>query len=314
MPAAQLVLVVANLVYATAPTMTRLTLEHVSPSTLAFAELLIASVLLVPLALRRDAKAMAMSAADRWRIAGMGLIGFAVAFSLSNWGIRLSSASNAALLITLEPASLIVLSPLLLGEKLTRREASGAALALLGATVIVVNGVPGVTTELAPRWRGDVLLVLAAVAYASYTLLGRRVLSRHRALPVTAWSLLCGAAGMVPLVTLEHMSGQASTWTPAAVAGMLYLAVVVVALGFMGWNYAVERLEAPRVAIFLNIQPLAGALIGVWWLGEPLTVFTIAGGLLILTGLHVGSGFDFSTRGDSERPSTIVKKSEPDPG
>jgi len=47
------------------------------------------------------------------------------------------------------------------------------------------------------------------------------------------------------------------------------------------------RVETPRVAIFLNIQPLGGALLGVWWLGERLTAFTVVGGLLILVGLHL---------------------------
>jgi drug/metabolite transporter (DMT)-like permease len=41
------------------------------------------------------------------------------------------------------------------------------------------------------------------------------------------------------------------------------------------------------VAIVVNVQPLAGALVGVWWLHEPLTVFTVGGGLAILTGLHL---------------------------
>lgn len=59
------------------------------------------------------------------------------------------------------------------------------------------------------------------------------------------------------------------------------------ALGYAVWNWCLERVETPRVAIFLNIQPLGGALLGVWWLGERLTAFTVAGGLLILAGLHL---------------------------
>ena len=42
------------------------------------------------------------------------------------------------------------------------------------------------------------------------------------------------------------------------------------ALGYAVWNWCLERVAAPRVAIFLNIQPLGGALLGVWWLGEQL--------------------------------------------
>jgi drug/metabolite transporter (DMT)-like permease len=288
-PNAHLVLIAANLVYATAPSVTRLTLQHIGPATLAFAELVIASVILVPLTLTCGVRGHSMSRADWWKLVTMGVVGFAAAFSLTNWGIRLSGASDAALLVTIEPASLIVLSPLVLGEHLTRRERLGAVVTLVGATMIVVNGIPGVTAALAPRWQGDLLLVLAPVAYASYTLIGRGLLSRYASLPVTAWSILWGAVGMLPLAAVEYVTGQPPRWTLAAIGGLLYLAVVVVTLGFMGWNYALERVEAPRAAIFLNLQPLAGALLGVFWLGEPLTSFTVMGGLLILGGLHVAA-------------------------
>jgi len=286
-PRAYLVLVAANLIYSTAPAVARLALEEVGPATLAFTALVIGSTILVPLAIARRREVTPVSAADRWTILWMGLVGFAVAYSLSNWGIRLSTASNAALLITLEPACLILLSPMLLGERLTTREGVGALLTLFGAVVVVVNGIPGLTAAWAPRWQGDLLLVAAALAYASYTLLGRRVLSRHPALPVTAWSVLCGAAGMTPLAVAEWAGGRGSAWTPAAMTGAVYLGAVVTALGFTAWNYALERVEAPRAAIFLNLQPLAGTLLGVWWLGEPLTSFTIAGGLFIVFGLHL---------------------------
>lgn len=138
-----------------------------------------------------------------------------------------------------------------------------------------------------PHWRGDLLLVLSALAYASYSLFGRDVLRRHPALPVTAWSIAVGAAAMVPLAVVEWAAGQRPAWTPAATAGTLYLAVVITALGYFAWNYALERVRAPRAAIFLNLQPLAGALLGVWWLGEPLTVFTVGGGALIVAGLSL---------------------------
>ena len=62
-------------------------------------------------------------------------------------------------------------------------------------------------------------------------------------------------------------------------------ALLITALGYLAWNWALERVPAPRAAIFLNIQPLVGALLGVYYLGEPLTAFTVAGGALIVSGL-----------------------------
>jgi len=285
-PTAYVVLVVSNLVFATGYSVSRIVLEDVGPATLAMARLTIGALILVPWAWRAMAAAK-LSREDRWRLALTGVVGFTLAFALGNWGLAHSTASNAALLITVEPASLILLSPLLLGERLSRREGLGAALAILGAAVIVVNGIPGVTQALVPHWRGDVILILSGVAYAAYSLIARPVLLRHPALVVTAYSILWGAAAMLPLAVLEWATGPPPVWTPRAVVGTLYLGVVMTALGYAVWNWCLERVETPRVAIFLNIQPLGGALLGVWWLGERLTAFTVAGGLLILAGLHL---------------------------
>lgn len=287
MPSASLVLLLANLVYATSYSATRLVVDDVGPATLGLARLAIGSTILLPLALARGMRDVHVSRRDRWRLFWMGLLGFAGAFAFGNWGIARSTASNAALLITVEPSSIILFSPLLLGERLTRREAVGAALTLVGAAVVVVNGIPGVTVALAPRWRGDLLLILSGLAYASYSLLGRDVLARYPVLPVTAWSILWGTAGMVPLAAAEWAAGRLPQWTPGAVAGTLYLGVVITALGYTAWNWALERVEAPRAAIFINLQPLGGALLGVLWLGEALTPYTVAGGALILAGLQL---------------------------
>src|SRR5262249_38010256 len=177
---------------------------------------------------------------------GMGVLGCAAASAFSQWGIARSTASNAALLIVVEPLALMLASPFYLGERLSRREAVGAALAVVGTVLVVVNGIPGVTEKLVPHWQGDLLPVLSGVAYAAYWLLGRRVLDRHAPLGVTTRSLAWGTAGILPIVVAEWASGARPLWTVPAVAGTLYLALVISALGYVAWNWALARVSAPR--------------------------------------------------------------------
>ena len=118
MPTAYVVLLVSNLVFATGYSVSRIVLEDIGPATLAMARLAIGSVILVPWAWRGMAAAK-LSREDHWRLALTGVVGFTLAFALGNWGLAHSTASNAALLITVEPASLILFSPLLLGERLS---------------------------------------------------------------------------------------------------------------------------------------------------------------------------------------------------
>ena len=314
MTGAEVVLLVANCVYATSYVVTRLVLNDVAPATMAFVRLALAGLVLLPL-LRTTSGRPPMSAADRRAVALMGLLGFAAGYALSNWGLARSTATNAALLIAVEPIALVVLSPLMLGERLRGRERLAAAAAIAGATLVVVNGVPGVTAEFAPHWRGDALLVLAGAAYAAYTLFGRGVLSRHPAAAVTTWSILWGAAAMLPLAAVEWAAGTPTRWTPRAVAGTLYLALVITALGYLAWNWALERVPAPRAAIFLNVQPVAGALLAAAWLGEALTPFTVAGGALVVAGLSLAVRAESrgGTTGDSAPAAGAPEPTAGDP-
>src|SRR5262245_43690631 len=283
-PRADALLLVANVVYATSYVATRVTLEAVPPATLALARLVVASLILVPLA-RGGGPATVVAPRDRWRVVGMGVIGFAAAFAFGHWGLGRSTATNAALLIVVEPLTLLLLGPTLLGERLTGRERVGAVSAVAGALLVVVNGIPGVTERLVPHWRGDVLLVLSGIAFASYTLFGRPLLAHHRALPLTARSIVWGIPAMLPLAVLEWVQGTRPVWTATAVVGTLYLAVVITALGYLSWNWALERVTASRAGVFVNLQPVIGAGLGVALLGEPLTVFTAAGAGLVTLGL-----------------------------
>ncbi|OGK95183.1 MAG: hypothetical protein A3E31_00320 [Candidatus Rokubacteria bacterium RIFCSPHIGHO2_12_FULL_73_22] len=277
-----------NVVYATSYVATRVTLAAVPSATLAFLRLALGALILVPLTWRGAPGAL--SAADRRRIAWMGVLGFAAAFALAHWGLARSTATNAALLIVVEPAAVILLSPLVLGERLTRREGAGAAAAVAGAVLVVADGVPALTGTVAPHWRGDLLLVLSGLAYASYSLLGRSVLDRHAAALVTARSVLWGLVGLAPLAGAEWLRGERPVWTGAAVAGTLYLAVVITALGYLAWNWALRHVAAPRAALFLCVQPVGGALLGAGLLGEPLGPLTLAGGAALVAGLAIAFG------------------------
>ncbi len=288
MSSAEVTLLAANAVYGTAYVVMRPAVDAAGPVNLAFLRLAIGCAILVPMGLAsRGAGKAPLSGADRRALFWMGFLGFTLAMALTHWGLAWSTATNAALLIATEPLALVALAPIVLGERLTRREGWGTALALLGATFIVVNGVPGLTVALAPSWRGDLLLLLSGVCFTAYSLLGRPLLARHPSARVTTWSFVWGLVTTAPLAVLEWQVRQWSPWTATSVAAVLYLGVVITGLGYLVWNWALERVSAARAAIYLNVQPVVGALLGVAWLGEPLSIFTVAGGALVILGLSV---------------------------
>jgi drug/metabolite transporter (DMT)-like permease len=295
-PRGDLILVLANVVYATSFAASRIALDGgVPPATLALLRLLIATAVLLPMAVSRGRPGPgspyggSRSRRDRWRIAWMGIVGFGAAYGWGLWGLVRSTATHASLLIVVEPIAVIVLSPLLLGERLHRREAIGAAFALLGTIVVVLNGIPGVTAPIVPHWRGDVLLVLSGLAFGSYSLIGRDVLARQEPVTVTAWSIVWGSGVLAPVALAEWLDGRHPEFTVRGLVATFYLGVVITALGYLVWNSALRRVPAPRAAISLTIQPLVGALLGTVVLGEPLSPFVAVGGTLIVAGLLVAA-------------------------
>lgn len=288
MSVAEVVLLTANAVYGTSYVTMRPALEAAGPIALAFLRLTIGLAMIAPVGFRaRGAGAAPLSPADHRTLFWMGFVGFTLAMALAHWGLAWSTATNAALLVATEPIALVALAPLVLGETLTRREGWGTLLALVGATVIVVNGVPGLTVAIAPHWRGDLLLLLSGVCFAAYSLFGRPILARRPSIQVTAWSFVWGIVTTVPLAAIEWRLGDRSPWTTASVAAVLYLGVVMTGLGYLVWNWALERVSAARAAIYLNVQPLVGTLLGVVWLGEPFSPYTAVGGGLVIAGLSL---------------------------
>jgi drug/metabolite transporter (DMT)-like permease len=284
--AAEVVLLAANAVFGTSYAAVRLTVDDLGPITLAFVRLVLGWMVVGLCALLgRGPSPGRISTADRWALFWMGVVGFTLAMAISHWGLFWSTATNGALLLAVEPVTMIALSPLLLGEQLTRREGWGTMLAIAGAIVVVVNGIPGLTLAVMPHWRGDLLLLLSGICYAAYSLIGRAVLARHSSVTVTAWSLFWGMVTTAPLAIGEWLGGRGSTFGAVGVVGGLYLGIVMTGLGYLVWNWALERVTAARAAIFLNVQPLVGALLGIMWLGEAATAFTAIGGAFILSGL-----------------------------
>ena len=171
MPTAYLVLLVANAIYGTSYVATRIVLHDVGPATLAVARLALGAMVIVPLAFLQRAPDRRLSRPDRWNVFWMGVLGFAAAFGFANWGMARSTATNAALLITVEPISLILLSPVFLGERLTRREREvmRVTVCCLGVLVLGIAVLVPASGWIGACWAGVAADVFGAAA-----------LSRHR--------------------------------------------------------------------------------------------------------------------------------------
>lgn len=227
----------------------------------------------------------AWSRGDWARIAAVGLLGYALPLALGTYGLKLSSATSASLLVGLEPMTIVLLSVLFLGERMTRLKALSTILGLSGATLIAFQGPPSFAGAFTDRLRGDLILAGHGACWALYSVIGKSALRRVRPLDFTAATTAFGLLGIAawagPSVVPSAWQGASS----GAWAALLYLALAGGFLATWMWNAALEKVEAGKAANFIFLQPLVGVLSGIYLQGDPFTGWSAAGGALVLGGM-----------------------------
>ena len=220
------------------------------------------------------------AAATLWLTLSGALIGI-------NW-LLLFEAYNyttvpiATLCYYMAPTIVMLLSPLLFGERLTAKKAICAAAAILG--MVLVSGVVGGGGLKAGNLRGVLLGLGAAVLYATVVIMNKR-LSGIDAYRKTTIQLMTAGLVMIPYLFLTGgFSIGAGSGGFSAVTLLLLLIVGIVHTGIAYVLYfgSIDGLKAQTVALLSYIDPVSALLFAALFLGEPLSIWGIAGAVMII--------------------------------
>lgn len=251
----------------------------------AFLRMGLGTLLFLPALWRARRRLAALPLGDWARLAAVGLLGYALPLALGNVGQTLSSSSSAALFIGMEPVSIVALSALFLGERLTPVKVLSLAAGLTGALLIAFQGPPRLGEALHGRLAGDLLLAGAGVCWSLYSVLGKPLLGRVEPMDYTAVTTVFCFLG----VAAWSGPGLApSAWRSAGTAPWLaiaYLSAVGTFLGAWIWNAVLRDVEASSTANFIFLQPLVGVALGAGLLGDPFTRWSAIGGALVLAAM-----------------------------
>ena len=231
-----------------------------------------ASVIALPFALRRpEARALFRSPV----VIACGVI-YALAFEVQNEGLARSSVSLAALLVGAMPA-LIAVAARVLGEPVSRLSWAGVAAATAGAALIA--GRPqGAATPM-----GVALSVVALFLFITWLMILRRAPKPPDAMAMPAVTVVISAATLVPLSFLLHGPPRLDL-SPTVWTAMVAQGIFCTFLATAAWQFGAPRVGHARAGVFVNIEPLMGAIIGVTLFGDRLTWGLGVGGLCIIAG------------------------------
>jgi len=180
----------------------------------------------------------------------------------------------------------LVFAAIFLAEKITRRRLLALGIASLGVVAVIDPR----TTNLAPGFfLGNLCLVAAALTWALYSVLIRKVTRTTDVLTTTLIAFIGGLPVCLPLSGWEIASQGLPAISPAVLGGILFIGIISTALAMVLWNTAFAVLDAGVASLTFFAQPVVGTLLSVIFLKDHLTPLFIVGGVLIGISLLISS-------------------------
>jgi drug/metabolite transporter (DMT)-like permease len=102
---------------------------------------------------------------------------------------------------------------------------------------------------------------------------------------VTAWATAFGTLFFLPVGVPALLGQDWARITPGGWWCLAYIALLTSIVSYLLWGWALARIEASRVAVFTNLQPIVTALFAFALFGEPLTLHFLAATAFVLTGV-----------------------------
>jgi drug/metabolite transporter (DMT)-like permease len=275
-------LLLANGIWGSSYVVVKMALEEIPPPLLAGLRYTLASLVLWAIVAARLRGTKLPTRHDSLRLLVLGAVGVAVHGWLVFWGISLTTATDASLMIVGEVLFTTLLAIAIAREALGLPRGLGMAIGLLGV-VILIAGASGEPLATAPaRAVGD-LLILAGLGFeACFTVLGTRLTQRYDPLVVLTLSLSGSCAVWVPVIAWFVAAGNLAPPSVAAIGGVVYLALLNSVVCYLIWFGVLKTAGATLGALSLLAQPVVGSLLGIFALGDPVLPSTLVGGACVL--------------------------------
>jgi drug/metabolite transporter (DMT)-like permease len=218
----------------------------------------------------------------------LGVLGVAINQICFTVGLNYTTVGHSAVIIGTGPISILLMAWALGLEALTTKKALGMALAFAGVVVLAAEHGLSPHSGTLP---GDLITLAGSLAFALYTVLGKRVAEAYDSVSMNAYNFLIGAAIVLPLAARQAAAlWRAGGWSAVAWQGwaaLFYMAAGASVLAYLIYFWVLRYMTASRLGTFAYLQPVLTTLMGIGLLGERVTSNLLLGGGLVLTGVFL---------------------------
>ncbi len=221
--------------------------------------------------------------------AAAGVSGVFFYYLFQNLSLSYTLAANTSIIIAATPFLTAIFSAVFLRDeqKPGKLFFVGFIVAIIGIAFINLNG-----SHLHLNPLGDFLAFLAALSWACYSILMRKIMSfGYSNLLVTRRTFVYGLLAMIPACFFLDFRWEFSRLlVPLNLLNLSFLGFLASAICFLTWNYAIRALGAVKASVYIYLGPILTVSSAVLILKEPFTPFLALGTALTLIGLILSEG------------------------
>ncbi|NPV76873.1 MAG: EamA family transporter [Anaerolineae bacterium] len=292
---------IAILAVSTASPLIRFSQQEASSIVVAAYRLGLASLLLFPFAAARASKEIGVLRFPQKIL--LAFSGLFLALHFASWitSLQYTSVASSVVLVSTTPLWVAILSPVLLGEKLSPETWIGLTVAILGGVIVGTSsqcswGAGGITCSslfnLANKSDalGNFLAVIGAWCAAGYLLIGRRL---RPLLTLNSYTFgVYGLASVFLLLGVWVTGSSLTGYRPITYIWFLSLAVIPQLIGHSTFNWSLKYLSASYVSIAMLGEPVGTIILTFFLLGEKPSLLELIGGVLILGGITIATDLE----------------------
>lgn len=225
---------------------------------------------------------MACDIKDELLMIMAGITGGSLYFITENTALSLTFAANVSLIICCAPILTMILGKILFNDIIKPLAWIGTIIAFTGVGIVVFNS----SEKYGINPCGDVLTFVAALSWAIYCLLLKTLSRRYSNLFITRKVFGYGViTAMLYYILTNDIHGF--TITESIIGNLLFLSIGASFVCYLMWNASVRNLGAEKTSGYIYIVPLVTILASTLILGEPVTITTLLGTILILGGVFM---------------------------
>jgi O-acetylserine/cysteine efflux transporter len=291
-----LLIVLVIVLWAVNLSVIKIGLRSLSPHAFNAIRLSLASLAYLAVLLARPGRLALANKGDWWKAAGLGLLGITFYQVFFIKAVSMMNASTASIIMGTSPIFIALLATAVGEERISLAGWTGIAISFAGFLLVVAgdNGGLVFTWE---AWRGAVLILLANVCWAGYTVFSKPVLDRNSTFRLAAVGTIAGTVVYLPFAVGDLAKVE---WTRISWQGwgaILYAGLVAIFLCFVLWYESVKQVGSAKTGVYSNLTPILAIFFAGLVLGEKLAAIQAAGAAITLAGVYLTrSGYRFFER------------------